>query len=276
MNLSEAFRSWSEILLNSAGTILVKLSSLIPNLIGALIVLIIGWFIAKLFKTLTKKTLKWTGLEKILEKSRINETFKKIEIHTSIDDIAAIMVFWIIFLVFVVSASEVLGISVVLSTLNSLILYLPNVLGAIIIIIISLLLSRFVKDVVAAGLSQINMIYAMPLARTAELLIIIFGFIIAIAQLGFDMSLLMANITIFIGGFVAIVALSLGLGSKTLVQNLLAGYYARKLLEKDQQVILLGRKGKIKQMNNLSILLETEQGDLMVPNHKIIKHGSFE
>jgi hypothetical protein len=245
-------------------------------LIGALILLLIGWFIAKLFKTLTKKTLKWTGLNKVMEKSRINETLKNVEIHSRIDDIAGIMVFWIIFLVFVVSASEVLGISVVLSTLNRLILYLPNVLGAIIIIILSLLLSRFVKDVVVAGLSQINMVYAAPLAKVIELLIIIFGFVIAITQLGFNMSLLMANITLFIGGFVAIVSLSLGLGSKTLVQNLLAGYYARKLLEKDQQVILLGRKGKIKQMNNIGVVLETEQGDLMVPNHKIIEHGSFE
>jgi len=53
-----------------------------------------------------------------------------------------------------------------------------------------------------------------------ELLIIIFGLIVAMTQSGFDIGILMANITLFIGGFVAIVVLSLGLGAKTVVENL--------------------------------------------------------
>ncbi|MEA1970549.1 MAG: hypothetical protein U9N37_02885 [Thermodesulfobacteriota bacterium] len=155
------------------------------------------------------------------------------------------------------------------------VLYIPNIIAAIAIIVLTLFVVRFVKDMIAVGLAQVNLIYARPLARVVELFIIIFGLIVAMTQLGFDIGLLMANITIFIGGFVAIVVLSLGLGAKTVVENLLAGYYVRQLFKQDQEVILAGEKGRIKQIHNLGIVMETDNGEIVVPNHKIIERGSF-
>ena len=69
--------------------------------------------------------------------------------------------------------------------------------------------------------------------------------------------------------------LSLGLGAKTVVESLLAGYYVRQLFKQDQDAILAGEKGRIKQIHNLGIVMKTEDGDIMVPNHKIVDKGSF-
>jgi len=275
MNFTGNLKTWSDVLFTSATALFTKLVNLLPNLIGALLLLILGWLVAKLCRRLALKILKWTGFEGAMERSRINETIKTAGITTSIGNVIAVVVFWTIFLVFVVSASEVLGLSVVLSTLNRLILYIPNIIASIAIIVLTLFLARFVKDLIAVGLAQVNLIYARPLARTVELLIIIFGLIVAMTQLGFDIGILMANITLFIGGFIGIVVLSLGLGAKTVVENLLAGYYVRQLFKQDQEVILAGGKGKIKQIHRLGIVMETDEGEIMVPNHKIIKKGSF-
>jgi len=275
MNFTGNLKTWSDVLFTSATALFSKLAGLLPNLIGALLLLILGWLVAKLCRRLALKILKWTGFEGAMERSRINETIKTAGITTSIGNVIAVVVFWTIFLVFVVSASEVLGLSVVLSTLNRLILYIPNIIASIAIIVLTLFLARFVKDLIAVGLAQVNLIYARPLARTVELLIIIFGLIVAMTQLGFDIGILMANITLFIGGFIGIVVLSLGLGAKTVVENLLAGYYVRQLFKQDQEVILAGGKGKIKQIHRLGIVMETDEGEIMVPNHKIIKKGSF-
>lgn len=275
MNFTGNLKTWSDVLFTSATALFSKLANLLPNLIGALLLLFLGWLVAKLCRRLALKILKWTGFERAMEKSRINETIKTAGITTSIGDVIAIVVFWTIFLVFVVSASEVLGLSVVLSTLNRLILYIPNIIASIAIIVLTLFLARFVKDLMAVSLAQVNLVYARPLARTVELLIIIFGLIVAMTQLGFNIGILMANITLFIGGFVAIVVLSLGLGAKTVVENLLAGYYVRQLFKQDQEVILAGGKGKIKQIHNLGIVMETDEGEILVPNHKIIEKGSF-
>lgn len=275
MNFTGNLKTWSDVLFTSATAFFLKLADLLPNLIGALLLLFLGWLVAKLCRRLALKILKWTGFEGAMERSRINETIKAAGVTTSVGGVIAIVVFWTILLIFVVSASEVLGLTVVLSTLNRLILYVPNIIASIAIIVLTLFLARFAKDLIAVSLAQVNMIYARPLAKTVELLIIIFGLIVAMTQLGFDIGILMANITLFIGGFVGIVVLSLGLGAKTVVENLMAGYYVRQLFKQDQDVILAGEKGRIKQIHNLGIVMKTEDGEIMVPNHKIVDQGSF-
>ncbi|MEA1970548.1 MAG: hypothetical protein U9N37_02880 [Thermodesulfobacteriota bacterium] len=122
MNFAGSLKTWSDVLFSSVSTIFTKLADLLPNLIGALLLLLIGWLVAKLCRGLTKKMLKWTGFEKVMERSRINESLKTVGITTNITDVITLMIFWIIFLIFMVSASEVLGLSVVLKTLNKLIL----------------------------------------------------------------------------------------------------------------------------------------------------------
>ena len=275
MNFIGDLKTWSDVIFTSAMALFSKLAGLIPNLIGALLLLFLGWLIARLCRALSRKMFKWTGFEQVMERSKINETLNTAGITISIGEVITLVIFWSVFLIFMVSASEVLGLSVVLSTLNRLILYIPNIIAAIAIIILTLFLARFVKDLIEVGLSQVNLIYAKPLARIVELLIVIFGLIVAMTQLGFDIGILMANITIFIGGFVAIVVLSMGLGAKTVVENLLAGYYVKQIFKQDQEVILMGGKGKIKQIHNLGLIMETEEGEIMVPNHKIIQKGSF-
>ena len=275
MDFTGSLKTWSDVLLTSATAFFTKLAALLPNLLGALLLLLLGWLVAKLCRGLTRRVLGWTGFERAIERSRVNETIKTLGISTSIGEVVGHIVFWIIFLIFIVSASEVVGISMVLRTLNRLILYVPNIIAAIAVIVLTLFLARFVKDLVAVGLGQISLIYAQPLARALELLIIILGLVVAMTQLGFNIGVLMANITLFIGGFVAIVVLSLGLGARSVVQNILAGYYVRQLFREDQEVVLVGGRGKIKQIHSQGVIMETEDGEIMVPNHKIIEQGSL-
>lgn len=275
MDFTGSLKTWSDVLLTSATALFTKLAALLPNLIGAFLLLLLGWLIAKLCRGLTRRVLGWAGIERAMERSRVNETIKTLGMSTSIGEVMGHIVFWIIFLIFIVSASEVVGLSMVLRTLNRLILYVPNIIAAIAVIVLTLFVARFVKDLIAVGLGQISLIYAQPLARGVELLIIILGLVVAMTQLGFNIGVLMANITLFIGGFVAIVVLSLGLGARAVVQNILAGYYVRQLFREDQEVLLVGGRGKIKQMHSQGVIMETDEGEIMVPNHKIIEQGSF-
>ena len=84
-----------------------------------------------------------------------------------------------------------------------------------------------------------------------------------------------ALFSIFIGGFVAIVALSMGLGARSIAANLIAGYYIRTLFKEGQDVELCGVKGKITRINNINVVLKTKSGELIVPNNKIIEKGSL-
>lgn len=275
MNLSASLKTWSDVFSPSVTALFSKLLGFLPSFIGALVLIFLGWLAAKICKGLTRKVLEWTGFERTMKKSRINESLKSMGIEKSVGDVISVVVFWIIFLMFLVSATEVLGLSVVLRTLNRFILYVPNIIAALVIIVLALFVARFVKDVIAVGLTQINIFYARPLAKLVEILIIVFGILVALAQLGFNIGLLVANTTIFISGFVAIVALSMGLGTRSIAANLVSGYYVRNLFKEGQEVILCGVKGKIKRMNNINVVIETESGEIVVPNNEIIEKGSL-
>lgn len=275
MDLTGGLETWSDVLISSLTALFTKLASFLPSFIAALLIIFVGWLVAKICRGVTRKVVKWIGLERAMEKSRINESLKTIGIKKSIGDVLSVIVLWIVLLVFLVSAAEVLGLSVVLSTLNRLILYIPNIIAALVIIVLALFVARFIKDIIAVGLTQINLIYARPLARAVEILIIVLGTLVALAQLGFDIGLLVANATIFIGGFVAIVALSMGLGARSIAANLIAGYYIRNLFKEGQIVELCGVKGKITRINNINVVIKTKSGELIVPHNKIIEKGSL-
>jgi hypothetical protein len=275
MNFTGSFKTWSDVLFTSVTALFTKLAGLLPSFIGALLLIFLGWLAAKICRELTRKILEWTGFERAMGKSRINESLRTMGIKKNIGEVISVIIFWTIFLIFLVSATEVMGLSVVLSSLNRVILYIPNIIAALVIIVLTLFVARFVKDMIAVGLTQINLFYARPLARSVEIMIIVFGILVALAQLGFNIGLLVANITIFISGFVAIVALSLGLGTRCIAANLVAGYYVRNLFEEGQEVVLCGLKGKIKRKNNINVVIETESGELVVPNNEIIEKGSL-
>ena len=135
-----------------------KLGEYVPNLFGAVLVILIGLIVAKVLRVLGKKLLRTSGFAALGEKVRFNEILKKVGIQKGLDDIMAALVYYIVLMVFIVSAAEILGIRVVLETLNKFIIYLPQVLGAFIIVVITLFVAKFIKDASASALSKINIV----------------------------------------------------------------------------------------------------------------------
>ena len=113
MDFTGSLKTWPDVLLTSATALFTKLAALLPNLIGALLLLLLGWLLAKLCRGLTRRVFGWAGFERAMERSRVNETIKTLGISTSIGEVMGHIVFWIIFLIFIVSASEVVGLSVI-------------------------------------------------------------------------------------------------------------------------------------------------------------------
>ena len=93
--------------------------------------------------------------------------------------------------------------------------------------------------------------------------------------LGLDVTIITANITLIIAGVVAILVLSLGLGSRTAAANLINGYYTKQLFKKGATVNLSGFKGKVKEVNSVAIILESNEGEIIIPNEAALKHGSI-
>ena len=268
-------QEWGRVVLAFFESLFIKLGDYVPNLFGAIFILIIGVITARILRGITRRVLKVLGFTALGERAKFNKLLKKAGIEKRLDDIMAAIVYYMILLVFIVSASEILGITVVLDTLNKFIFYLPHVFGVFVILIVTLVVAESIKNAAASVLSNLNIGYASPVASSLKIIIIGFGILIALSELGFDMTVFIAHIAILIGGAVLAVVLSIGLGSRSIMSNMLARYYIKQLFKIGDDVLLIGQKGKVVKITPVSVVLSTEKGDeVHIPNERIIKEGS--
>lgn len=204
-------------------TSLDSLISYIPNLLGAIIVLVIGWFIAGFLKVSTLRILDIVQLEPFAEKVGLSKTLKRVGATITAPEMIAELVKWATFLIFVNPAAEALG----LSQLNIIIIevlgYIPNVLVAVLILMFGVIFSDITAGFIKGTAEALDTNVAAALATLSRYAIVVFAFLAALSQLGIAANLIATLFT----GFVAMLAiaggLAFGLGGKDLAAELLEG-----------------------------------------------------
>lgn len=147
--------------------------------------------------------------------------------------------------------------------------------GAAITVILALMAERFVHRLIDASLAQFNINFGGVVAIIAESLVILFGAVIAANQLGFNVDIVTANVTLLVGGVVAILVLAVGLGARTVASNVIGGYYTRQMFKVGDKVTLAGHMGTVKSATSVAVTLTTASGDVIIPNNVVLKSGSL-
>lgn len=206
-----------------------KIISLLPALVGALVILLLGWLVAKILKAALIKLLVAVRFEKFGERSGLSKFLSRGDIKHSLADILGTVFFWIIFLFFIDLAVDVLELSLIEDLLNSIISFIPNLIAAVLIIIIGMFLSSFFKGVVKVAASSYALAHRELLAKIVQYLIIFFTLAIALEQLGVATQILVNSVLIIVGAIAFGLALAFGLGSKDV-----AGKIVNKMLESEK------------------------------------------
>jgi len=206
-----------------------KIISLLPALVGALVILLLGWLLAKILKSALIKLLVAVRFEKFSERSGLSKFLSRGDIKHSFADILGTVFFWIIFLFFIDLAADVLKLSLISNLINSIISFIPNLIAAAVIIIIGVLLSSFFKGVVKVTASSYDLAHRELLAKIVQYLIILFAVAMSLEELGVATHILVNSVLIIIGAIAFGLALAFGLGSKDV-----AGKIVNKMLESEK------------------------------------------
>jgi hypothetical protein len=198
--------NWGDAVFLSLSNALNSFLAAIPLVIGALIIFVIGWIIARVLARVVTEVLRRVGADRLFaEHGGQVYGSRSRDIKPSI--VAGELVKWLIRLVFLVAAANVLGLTQVSELLNDVLLWIPNLIVAVIILLVAPLLARFVRGAIEVGAGEMGFSNAALLGRIAEIAIIAFAVIIAINQIGIAANLVN---TLFIG-VVAALALAFGL-----------------------------------------------------------------
>ncbi len=207
-------QTWGEAISYSLIDLWVRFIEYVPTIIGALLVFLLGVIIASILGKLVERIVRAIRIDQAIDRVKIGEKLKEHGIEITFSHFFGKVVQWFLVLVFLMAATDILGLNQVTDYLNSIILYLPNVIVATIILTIAFLLGSIAYTIVRSSTKAAGVMSATLLATIIKWSIIIFGLLAALIQLGIAVSLVN---TIFIGLIAAIslaAGLAFGLGGK--------------------------------------------------------------
>lgn len=261
---------WYEVIVASFQQMASTVVSYIPNVVGALVILIAGWLIGRVIQGAARRIMRWTKIEDLLGKSRLDETLREAEIKTTTADLICKLVYWIVFVVFLIAAADTLGLGVVRTKLADFVGYIPNVIAAVLILAFGAYIARIVRDALTAGMLQAHLGYGHAVGRVAEVALMVFVVVVALRQLGLDVGVLVSNVTVIVAGIMLAIALSFGLGARDILGNLVAAYYVRQLIKVGDELRAGGHTGKVEQLKQTCVVLDTPDGKVLVPNRDVV------
>lgn len=200
---------------------LTRMVGYLPTLLGALIILIVGWIIAKTIRGIVNRVLKIIRFEKLADKAGISEILRKGDLKATTCEVLSGLVYWLVIIMVLVMVVNALGMPQASSILESLFTYIPNVIAAIFVLVIGMFLASFVSGIVRTAASNANLPKPDILAGISRWAIIIFAATISLKELGIAPLLVTTTFNIIFGGVCLAVALAFGLGGKDAVAKYL-------------------------------------------------------
>lgn len=248
-----------------------KVAEFLPNIFGALLLLIVGYLVAKAIGVVVSKLLAKVGLDKLTERSGIATAVQSTGIQTSASQIFGKVIYWLIFLTFMISAADTLGLPRVSSTIDDFVLYLPKLIGAMLVVIIGLFAAHMVRTAVETAAQGMQLDYGKPLASLIYALMVIVIVSLAIGQLEIETDLLNQVVSIILFAIGAAVALSLGMGTRATAGNIIAGLYARDLFPPGDKITVGEISGRVIEVSTTNTLLELDDGTTYtLPNRVLV------
>jgi small-conductance mechanosensitive channel len=195
--------------------------SFLPQLLGAIIILIIGYIVAKILQAVVGRVLRGIGFENWMEKGGIKQFFDRAQTNQDPTGIIGKLVFWFVFIIALTMAADVLGTPQVSAVLGQLVAYIPSIIAAILILILAALLANFVSGIVRGATGS------DLLASVAQYAIIVYAVFAAITELGIAVTLTAPTFLILLGAVALAAALAFGIGGREVAQDLLQKAYNR-------------------------------------------------
>ncbi|MEI6480624.1 MAG: hypothetical protein WCO12_03870 [bacterium] len=200
-------QNWGAVLSQSFANLWVGFVSFVPALIIALIIFIVGWVVGASLSKVVEQVFKIIKVDTALKAAGVEDVTKKAGFELNSGKFVGELVRWFVVVAFLIASFEILGLTQVNDFLKGVVLgYLPNVIAAVLILMVAVVLADAVRKTVSAGISAAGVSSANLLGSIAKWAIWIVALFAALSQLGIAPAVLQ---TLFTG---VVIALSLALG----------------------------------------------------------------
>ena len=227
---------WSAALMTSLAAAMALFFSAIPKILGFIVIVIVGWIVASLVEKGVAAILRAVKFNDLAQRAGLTDFVHKMGVQTDSAGMLAMIVKWFIRLIALVVAFDALGLPAVSDVLRQLLLWLPNVVVAMVVLVIGGLAAKALSNLVRGAAAEGGLGNPDVLARVASGLVWGFAIVVAVNQIGVATELVNTLFMAFVGAFALAAALAFGLGGRDTAAEIVRKWYAKGQQKSDQIV----------------------------------------
>ncbi|WP_116125557.1 mechanosensitive ion channel family protein [Lewinella sp. IMCC34183] len=250
-----------------------QMLTIIPSLIVAIVLLLIGYIAAKVLYQVVRRLVAAAGLDRLSERLRRTEPFRGTQWSIVPSRLLAGFVYYFVLIVFTMAAVHALGMDMLSALIAELVAYLPHAIAALLILLGGLFLADFVRRIVVATCRSLGITAENLIGNAVFYFILLNIILIALRQAELQTEFMENNVSILLAGLAGAFAIGYGLASRHIMSNILASFYNRNQIRVGDEISIAGKRGEVVQLNNLSITLRSEDSEFTVPFSKLSSEG---
>ena len=203
---------WQLVLIQPVQVFFSQLMGFLPNGLGALFILLVGWAVAKGVEGVIVKLLKTAKLDKLADKVQLTEVLSKGGIKRKLSEVIGVIIYWLVTLVVLIATLNALQLTVAAQLLEHIVAFLPNVVAAIFILVAGIVTGAFLASTVRTAASNAGVDASRLLGQAVQAIVVIFAISAALRQL--QIQLVGEAFLIVLAAVSFGLALAFGLGCK--------------------------------------------------------------
>jgi hypothetical protein len=245
----------------------------VPDPVLAVALLLLGYLIALLFRTLAARVLRrWSArlvgvVDRMSRRRGIATPLGTADAESLLISVTSRIVFWLVLAIFLAAATTFIGIPVVSTWFAGFAAYLPRVFAALVVMLLGMLGGHVARILVLSASASAGVAHARTLAHAVQIGVLLIAAVIAIEELGIQVTFLIVLGSIVVGAVLGGAALAFGLGARGAVRNLVACHYLAGRYRVGHRVRIEGFEGPIVAIEPTAVIVQTADGRVAIPAH---------
>lgn len=267
MNITELIKSQ---LVQTYENLVGDLIGAAPLIISGIILVFVAWVVAKIFEKGVRLLMVRAKFDNLLGRVGIDTALQQLGLRQSLSDVVPRVVYFLLLFLFARSLADTLGLDAISGAIGAFLGFVPNIVAALLILLVGSALGRFAGAAVARSAEGSGLEFGPALGRALSGVVLFVAVIMAITQLNIDTDIVRLVTALSMAGAALAFGLSFGLGSRSVVSNILAGFYVKRLFAPGTELEIDGRRGVVTAVSTTSTIVENGDQELVFANQTLL------
>jgi hypothetical protein len=241
-----------------------------PKIVLGLVFVVVSLGIAKMLEVALRYVMKKLRVDALPGRLGVEAAFSQLGVTQPLSSIVPRLCYFLVLLLLANTAADALGLAAISGAIAAFFGYLPNIVAALLLLVLGSSVGQFAGQTVAQSAQNSGIEFAPALGKLVSSAILFVCAMMAIAQLKIDTEIVRIVTSLVLGGAALAFGLSFGLGTRDIVRNIAAGFYARRVLDVGREVTVAGESGVLSAITPTHLILESAAGETVIANGQVL------